>query len=177
MTLEASLRQARRFLALSQDERCLLASAFAWLLLVDVGLRLRNFRFVVSHARPLTRPGTGTVTDVQAARAREFARWIDVAARHHFVSARCLHCALVLHLWLRDQHLASQLRIGVRTVEGQLEAHAWVDLDGQIVDISPDWVALFAPLTAANGQLPDWSGAARWSLAKTSRGARSVEAA
>jgi hypothetical protein len=174
MALDARLRSARRLGALSHAERRVVLSAFAWLLLVDVGLRLRNFRFVVSRARSVPPQISASVSLEQVEEARRLAHWIDVAARHHFVSARCLHRALVLHFWLRDRSLPSQLRIGVRTAGGVLVAHAWIELDGNVVDDAPDWVALFTPLAALDGQQPNWSRAANWDVGGRTR---SVEAA
>jgi hypothetical protein len=97
-------------------------------------------------------------------RAARYAWAIALAARHHVVRARCLHRALVLHRWLRREGLPSELRIGVRKVDGALLAHAWVELDGEAVGDQPAAVAAFAPLTGLQAVLdaPGPAAGLRW---------------
>jgi len=80
--------------------------------------------------------------------ARRYARRIALAAHICPVGARCLHRSLVLHMWLRRQGLPSRLRFGVWKAEGDLRAHAWVELAG--VPVNDDRRALqgISPMTS-----------------------------
>jgi hypothetical protein len=55
---------------------------------------------------------------------------VNAASRHLPVPCSCLTRSLVLDWMLRRRAVESALRIGVRLVEGRLEAHAWVEVDG-----------------------------------------------
>jgi hypothetical protein len=97
--------------------------------------------------------GRRPVTNDDLRRARRYARHLDRASRHHLVRARCLHRSLVLHRWLRRQGLPSQLRIGVSKSAGAFAAHAWVEMDGLVVNDRALAVYAFTPLArqAADG--------------------------
>ena len=138
----------RRVLALERAERRLLLRAFIALARVDLTLRVAGFRRLAARARLGAPPAGGRDEAAALGRARRYARTIDMAARHHVVPARCLHRSLVLHEWLRRDGLPGELRIGVRKEGEALRAHAWVELDGQVVNDTPAAVAPFVPLAA-----------------------------
>ena len=144
----------RRALRLSPSELVLLTRAFATLVLVDIGLRLGGFAHVMGWIS--RRPASHKTGDDALRRAGHYAHWIDVAADHHLIRARCLHRSLTLHSWLRDEGWPSELRIGVRRQGSELTAHAWIELDGQAVNEQPERVAAFRPLVGLN-RIPHWS--------------------
>jgi hypothetical protein len=143
----------------------------AALRLAVVGARLRRdgFRRVIEHARAPVAAASGTGGGAAVLnRARRYAGLLESASRVPFLRARCLQQSLALYLWLRGEGVASELRIGVRKEGGALRAHAWIELDGQVVNDHPAAVAAFTPLfsTGTDRARPD--GAAevqRWSLA------------
>ena len=133
----------------------LLARAAIDLLRVDLALRVGGLRLAARSAEG-RRPDRTRPRDSEApARAGRYARCIARAARHHVVSARCLHRALVLHRWLRREGLPSELRIGVAKAGGALLAHAWVELDGCAVAEDQRRLAPFARLDALDRVLAD----------------------
>lgn len=139
----------RRYVALSGPDRAALLSACAWLALVGAGLRIAPVRWLLppdDDAAPARSPVPAAVPQRALRRAAHCARWLDIAARHGFPHARCLHRSLALHRWLRAQDIPSELRIGVRIDHGALAAHAWVTLGGRILGDSPDAVRTFSPL-------------------------------
>jgi hypothetical protein len=152
------LRLVKRSLQLTQAERRMLGRAYLELARIDVLLRLRGFSGSVEGAPPARALPTGGLTADDLSRGRSYARWLDVAARHHLVSAHCLHRSLALHYWLRREGLPSSLQIGVRKQGGELRAHAWVELEGHVVNDAPTFTAAFKPLTGTGGQLPTWNG-------------------
>ncbi len=56
----------------------------------------------------------------------------------------CLPRSLALCSLLREQGHPAVVRIGVRREAGQLLAHAWVELDGDVLGevLHPDWQVL-----------------------------------
>jgi hypothetical protein len=60
--------------------------------------------------------------------------WAVKAASQYVPAATCLAQALATQTLLTKNGYRADLRIGVlKTKEGQLEAHAWVESDGKIV--------------------------------------------
>jgi Transglutaminase-like superfamily len=58
------------------------------------------------------------------------ARMVRAAAHYGVHQPTCLQRSLALWYLLRRQGIASQLRIGARKIEGQFEAHPWIEVDG-----------------------------------------------
>jgi len=117
----------------------------AWLALgaIDVALRVHGFRRVLERVRPVARQA---VHGSELERAYRYARWLRVASRYHVVRARCLHCSLALHRWLRQEGVPSRLRIGVQKENQVLSAHAWVEVGGHVVSDAVPPSRAFVPL-------------------------------
>lgn len=62
--------------------------------------------------------------------------------------ASCLVESLALWWELRRRGLDADLCLGVRNLLGHLEAHAWVEHDGVVLNDSPDVATVFVPLGA-----------------------------
>jgi hypothetical protein len=73
------------------------------------------------------------------------ARLVDAAARRGPYSATCLPRSLTLWWLLRRRGIDSYLRIGVRKAAGRIEAHAWVELRGLVLNDQGDVSQRFAP--------------------------------
>jgi hypothetical protein len=124
----------------------LLAQAFLALPLVALGLRCWGFRRLQARltqgaARALH--SSALKSDLDQARAT--ARLVQAAARYVLFRPSCLPQSLVLWWLLRRQGLAGELRIGVNPLEGRLEAHAWVEFQGHILNDCEDVHLRFAP--------------------------------
>ena len=117
--------------------RHLLRSGDAWtagrawlgLLWVDLALRSRPFPQLQAWARHPSKPSGKQ--DLR--RGRRLAELVSTAARHHLYPMTCLRRSLVLQRMLREEGFAADLCIGVRKDKGNLQAHAWVEVDGQPV--------------------------------------------
>jgi hypothetical protein len=146
------LRRLRRYLALSGTDQRFLARAIWSLVVIDLELRLWGLPHVVARAERTAGSATTPPAPRGVHRARRYARWLEVASRVPWVRARCLHRSLALHEWLCHQGLPSRLCIGVRKAQGKLQAHAWVELGGEVVNDSPAAVAAFTPLQGLQQQ-------------------------
>ena len=131
-----------QFTVLSYLQQRTLLAAWAWLPLFWLGLRVLGLpRFQVwlrktpaQSARALTLP------DIQA-----LGEAVNIAARHTPFPATCLARSLLLGWLLHRRGIHSDLRIGVRLIQGALDAHAWVECDGLPVNDRPDVASDFAP--------------------------------
>lgn len=137
-------------MALSSADRASVCQAWLELLRVAAELEVLGFKRLLTA---IERESTGArepidpdgVTDV-----RTHAYWLDIASRHHIVRAECLPKSLALHRWARCNGWNSIFRIGVRKADGELVAHAWVELEGLVVNDAPEAVAVFRPLRSLN---------------------------
>lgn len=142
-----------RFLALSRSQKRLLVHALIALPLCVASLKVTGFRrlhAILARSAPLDgRPaaetsGAGRDTVAMTVWA------VRVAARHGLTRGHCLEQSLALWWLLRWQHLDSSIRFGARRQDSKLEAHAWVEFDGDpllSVDLEDD--PAFAPFAHA----------------------------
>lgn len=83
------------------------------------------------------------------AEAEALARGTRRAARRGFYPGTCLPQSLTL-LWLmRREGLDAEIVLGARLVNGQLEAHAWVECDRIPINDGADVRTRFAPLESS----------------------------
>lgn len=95
------------------------------------------------------RPGTFT-----AARQKRL-EWLVGAAGRHVVRVPCLTRAIALARILGRRGVKTNVRLGVRQVDGRLDAHAWVELDGRPVNDDEAHVRRYAPLEASPAAVAD----------------------
>jgi len=100
-------------------------------------LRLLGFRRWQSAlarlgTREQTRPGDPPGAPLE--RAYLTARMVRTAECHGLSRPNCLHQSLVLWWLLRRQGIACELRLGVRKQHGSVEAHAWVEHNGAVLN-------------------------------------------
>jgi len=147
-----------RFRRLPPHERRLLLSALVLLPLTRLGLLLVGFRRWQSflyRLLPRHLPGALAGGDVKSslqARGEMTARMVQAAGREGLGQANCLERSLVLWWLLARQGCAAELRIGTRKKDAELEAHAWVELNGRALGEEEDPHARYAafkqPVTA-----------------------------
>lgn len=140
------MRKLKTFLGLPAAERR--AFVEAWLWVCASRLRLAAFG-LPGTLRGWQRPGRVGAPWPPAA------RWVDIASRYCPGGRNCLVRSLALFGVLRRAGVAAVLRVGVGQTAPELQAHAWVEIDGAPVNDRAD-VALryapFAPLHEAPGR-------------------------
>lgn len=124
-----------KFRALPSDDRATLLMAMLLLPLCRIGLRmlgLERFSAWLARAPHANRPPPSL------AQIMTLAKLVNMAANHGIGPPNCLTRSLLLR-WLLQRHsVAAQLRIGVRLVDGRLEAHAWIEYQGMPVNDVPE---------------------------------------
>jgi len=118
-----------------------LVHASLWLPWFWLGLRALGLLRLQSllQRRPMMVASTMTLSEIQA-----IGEAVNIAARHTPFHATCLTRSLLLCWLLRGRGVASELRIGVRSPQGVLDAHAWVECDGTPVNDQPDIATQYA---------------------------------
>jgi hypothetical protein len=132
------MQRWRRFRRLSGFERGIVLEAAAGLLISWLAVRLLGFRLCRSvfekqlAARNSWNSKSGEA-DVLGV-ARRIAHLEAVTATNLFFRISCLELSLVLCGMLRQRGMNADLRIGARKEANRFEAHAWVELDGTVID-------------------------------------------
>jgi hypothetical protein len=124
---------------LSREQRGLLFQSVLLLPLIHVALLVLGYyrlRGALEKLFPLELTSTPVDETEILADARATARIVDIAAGHGWYKATCLRRSLLVWWFLRRMGIRSSVYFGIRRIEGCLEAHAWVEYDGAIVNDS-----------------------------------------
>ena len=155
--MKATPSRLAQWRALSAAQRRTLLQA--WLLLPVFWLGLHTLGLPRLQAKLAAKPLPQREPDrppLPLADVQALGEAVNKAARHTPFHTTCLSRSLVLVWLLRRRGVASDLRIGVRLVDGALDAHAWVECEGVPVNDLADIAQTFAsfgdivPLTAFN---------------------------
>jgi hypothetical protein len=139
------IEQWQKFWRLSGFERGLLLEAGGGFLASWLGLRLAGFRRWKSALASLPHATTHLHAESRKHSADVIARMSAAAARNLFFSTNCLEKSLVLWWLLRRRGIAAELRIGARKELGRFEAHAWVEMDSQVMNDAGEEHRHFVP--------------------------------
>jgi hypothetical protein len=137
-------RALRRLRAFDWEQRRIAAAAVVVLPVLHFTARVGGLRSI----RRLLRVGAVTADRPDAvAVGKHLATPIGVTADHIRLDQRsCVARATFLWWLLRRRAIPAEVVIGSHRVDGRFEAHAWVEVDGQPVDDTPDVRERFAVL-------------------------------
>lgn len=148
----------RRFRNRPAEDRGLILRAAAILPLTEIGLRVFGFqrwKELIEKFSPTEQRIPSLPADIQREKAIRFERAVRSAQLHGLTRPNCLERSMALWWMLRRQGLGGELHIGARKEGGRFEAHAWVELDGEILNDSPEvhhhYARFDAPIAAAIG--------------------------
>ena len=82
--------------------------------------------------------------------AQHVARLVGWASRLHLLRMTCLPQSLTLRWMLGRRGIASELKIGARKTRIGIHAHAWVEVDGEMVGEAGGKEYEFSPLDSVN---------------------------
>jgi len=126
------VNRLRKFLFLPTRDRNLLIRAALLLGAIRLGLWLIPLQTLRRQLGRMRRAGNEWPSADQASISRVV--WAVAVASRYVPAANCLTQALATHLMLCRRGQPAHLRIGVAKSEGgRFEAHAWVELEGQVV--------------------------------------------
>lgn len=131
-----SLNKARQ---LSQWERRLLFQSVLLLPVIHLALLVLGYsrlQGAMERLLPLKSVDRSPSETENIQQAQEIARIVSIAARHGLYKATCLRRSLLVWWFLRGLGIQSRICFGVRKMDHQLEAHAWVEYQGVIVNDS-----------------------------------------
>jgi hypothetical protein len=140
--------------ALSSRERWLLLQAIVLLPVIMLAQRCFGLRPIRAALRRFVRAESTVKRDEKPTLSRDtITRLVQVAANRGIGRPTCLHQSLVLWMLLRRYGFNAELWFGVRREMGTLEAHAWIEHQGNVLNDIDDVGARFASFPVAI--LPD----------------------
>jgi len=131
----------------SPQDYILLLTTFSLLAAIRLGLFLLPFRILLWLLRTISRPAThASANGINAVRNIVWA--VEVSSRCMPGGAKCLARALTAKVLLNWYGYAPDLKIGVaKNNGGILEAHAWIEHQGQVVIGQLNDLSRFIPLS------------------------------
>ncbi len=146
----------RRFRKRPLEERALILDAMILLLLTRIGLRVfgfRRWRELIEQFSLRTRPPRVEEPALMLEMAGRTVRAVRAVELHGPARPNCLERSMTLWWLLQRDGIGGALHIGARKNGSRLEAHAWVELGGQVLNDSTDVHNLYArfdaPIAAA----------------------------
>lgn len=141
----------RKFQQLTTAEKILFGQALLLLPLNVTGLRLFGFkrwqRCLSITPKPKNQPAFAPRENFLL--VQQYARIINLAAAHGVCTVSCLPRSLTLWWLLQRRQLTSELRVGVRKNAQNVEAHAWVEYAGVVINDRADIAIDFVPFAAS----------------------------
>ncbi|QQS47687.1 MAG: lasso peptide biosynthesis B2 protein [Acidobacteriota bacterium] len=146
------ISKLRKFLYLENPDKLMLCRALFILPVIAILLRLLGLNRSVSILSFLNSKNPGILIEqsgVYVKKAYRISWLVDIATRYGIFRANCLQRSLVLWLLLRQRGIQSEIHFGTRKNNGKFEAHAWVELDGLVLNDSEDVTSIFTPFDCA----------------------------
>jgi hypothetical protein len=145
-----------RFRKRPSEDRLLILRAALILPLTEIGLRLFGFRrwkeLIEKFPLPARLPRSLS-EDLQRQMALRAVRAVRSVELHGPTNPNCLGRSMTLWWMLRRDGVEGELHIGARKQGAHFEAHAWVELDGQVLndgaEVHQHFARFDAPIAAA----------------------------
>jgi hypothetical protein len=125
------MRRLRSYLKLSGAEKWLLIRSILWLWLFWLGLRVLSFQKLYRLVERFSKPGSSGRGHPPAPGL--ISKSVEKSGRYILGQDSCFPQALTGFLLLKRAGYAPRLYIGVKKNESTLDAHAWIEMDGEIL--------------------------------------------
>lgn len=143
------MRLILSFLKLNHSDRSTLLQTYLLLTLVRLGLWLFPFERLWKGLVKLGQLQTSSPAflKTEAQRVRQVIWAVNLSARFTPIGAKCLARALTTKVLLDRRQCPSEFKIGVAKNElGQLDAHAWIEVQNQVVMGQVSTLAQYTPM-------------------------------
>jgi len=145
------MKRLRKFLSLTTSDCQLLLGTLVLLGVIRLGLWLLPFKTLLQLLASISQ-ATPEPQEVDQNSANKIVWAVNIASRYMPGGVKCLARALTTRVLLSRRGHSANLRIGVaKGKEGQLEAHAWVESQGQVVIGHLGDLSRFIPMPSFEG--------------------------
>ena len=142
-----------RFRKRPPQDRQLILRAAVILPLTEIGLCVfgyRRWKLLVEKFSWPAQPPRSMPEDLQRETALRAVRAVHSVELHGPTNPNCLERSMALWWLLRRDGVDGKLLIGARKEGGRLEAHAWVELGGRVINDSPELYQHYARFDAVS---------------------------
>ncbi|MBW4555596.1 MAG: lasso peptide biosynthesis B2 protein [Trichormus sp. ATA11-4-KO1] len=124
----------------------LLLTTFITMTMIRLGLRLLAWRNLYKLVGKIV-SASPNIPEPDEIVWRRVVWAVEIVSRYMIPKPMCLARALVTHILLAQQGYRTDLRIGVaKNKQGKFEAHAWVEVQGQVIIGKTRNLSYFIPL-------------------------------
>ena len=141
------LTAARKWREIGWDERVMFLQALLMVPAMHTVVRVVGFNWLHQRTARGT-PPSARVTSPNPQTVRLCVVSINRVKRYSLFRGNCLSQSLALASLLGRRGIQSSLRLGVRMTDSKFDAHAWVELDGRVLNDTQDVHTRFTPLVA-----------------------------
>jgi len=152
---EPSLDKLRRFRRRPSEDRILILRTALILPLTEIGLRLFGFhrwKELIERFSPSAQLSQSLPEDLQREKAQRTVLAVRSVELHGPTNPNCLERSMTLWWLLRRDGVDAELHIGARKEGEKFEAHAWVELHGQVLndgeEVHQHYARFDAPIAA-----------------------------
>jgi len=126
-----AIRKLRTFWSLDPSARTLVREALLFPPAIWIAFRLKGVPWTQAWLRTWAGVGRSLAGPLEAAASIRQARLAQTRVKRNFrVAGTCLVRSLTLWAMLMRRGVVTELRVGVRRLEGKIEAHAWLEFAG-----------------------------------------------
>ncbi|MCA1992894.1 MAG: lasso peptide biosynthesis B2 protein [Coleofasciculus sp. S288] len=146
------MRRLRKLLRLSGSDRHLLIATLGLLGAIRLGLWLLPFRTLLRLLAKVSQPTSKSGQVKNQTSVGKIVWAVNAVSRYMPGGVKCLARALTTQVLMSRHGHSPELRIGVAKGEGgNLEAHAWIEHQGQVVIGNLKGLSRFIPLPSLQG--------------------------
>jgi hypothetical protein len=145
-----------KFCLLSWHDRRLLLQSFMLLPLIHCGLTVLGYLRLRSAMEKITHLGLAQNSYILVddySQAKAISRIVSMAANNGFYGGTCLRSSMLVWWFTRREGIHSEICFGVRMIGRQLEAHAWVECNGSVINDRVDIRDFYQPMGVAIPQI------------------------
>ena len=131
---------------LSRQQKKLFISSLIYLKVASLLLLLFRYQDLHNTLKKRVPIDSSPSPEIAILRAMKLSAIVEAAARRRLGNATCLRRSLVLWYLLRKEGIESELRFGVRKVSDEIIGHAWVEIDGSVINDDVRYIKQFTPM-------------------------------
>jgi hypothetical protein len=116
------------------------------ILMIEFGIRFMGLKKTESVLRRFFRYGITPLTDEQAIITDRYTTIFNIIKQRSSLKGRCLSQSLAMRSLLQKKGIRTELKIGVIMLPNAIQAHAWLEKDGFILNDHPAIISQYTSL-------------------------------
>ena len=131
---------------LNRQQKKLYLYSLVYLKAISILLHLFRYQDLHKFLKKRVPLKSNLPSELAISRATKLSGIVESAGRTRLVNASCLRRSLVLWYLLRREGIESNLCFGVRKVADEIIGHAWVEIDGSVINDDQENVEQFVQM-------------------------------